>query len=439
MQRDNITNVSVSENEYSETDGDLMLNQLIYEMPKALSLRTSKTHVSQYPQQSTYTVSRDTVMVWTWNTGNSYIDCANSYLKFRLKATGTAAVTPPTFGTSGSGALNLINSCRIRSKSGVELSRTENLNMYNTFRIASEKSQQWINTIGSAFYVNATTSPFNSANTLFTDVTIPLSEISSFFRPLKSGQLLPAQLASGLNIELSLESVSKSFKDPSAFFGAGSSLLLTDIHMSLSTVNLSDETSKILNLESSQSGLEFVYPRVFSYQNIFPAGSTNINIQLQKSVSQAVRVSTILSNNANATNGLVDSFVSESWKVKNWQYRLGSSYFPNQPVIESTTSSLPGVQSYMLGLASYDKMTSPFSESSVTLQKFGTSNGSISTSLERDSSLAISGQSINNSRVLEALIERDASADTTDKLQVDCFLTYIAVAKAYIDNVSVSI
>lgn len=438
MQRDNITNVTVSENDYSETDGDLMLNSLIYELPKSLSLRTSKTNICMFPQQQSYTVSRDTVMVWNWNTGNSYIDCTNSYLKFRMKAISVAAVAPPTFGVSGAGALNLINSCRIRSKSGVELSRTENLNMYNTFRIA-QKSTQWINTIGSSFYVNSTTSPFNTANTLFTDVTIPLSEISSFFRPLKIGQLLPPQLASSLNIELSLESVVKSFKDPSVFFGASSSLQLTDICMSLSSVTLSDETAKILNLESSQSGLEWSYPRVFSFQNIFPAGSTSINVQLQKSVSQATHVSTILSNNTNASNGLVDSFVSEGFKVKNWQYRLGSAYYPNQPIIENTVSALPGVQSYIMTMASYDKMRSHFNESSITLQKFGTVNGSLCASLERDTSLAISGVPINASRILEALIERDATGDTTDKLQVDCFLEYVSVAKAYIDNVSVSI
>lgn len=438
MQRDNIVTTNVSENEHGTSeDGDIQINNLVYEMPKSLSVRTSRTNVNQYPQQSTYTVSRDTVIVFNLNTGNSFVDAQGSYLKFRMKASGVDVTkNPPTFGVGS--ALNLINNTRIRTRSGVEVSRTENANVYNHYRLNYTKTTNWISTVGSSFYMNTTVSPFNQANTLFTDICIPLTEIDSFFRNTKNGQLIPAQLCSGLNIEISLEGLTKAFKDPALWFLPNSSLILDNVVLSLSSVNMSDETSKLLNLEAAETGLEYVYPRVYSFQSIYPSGSGVVNLQIQKAVSQAIFINVCLSDNANSTNGLVDSFVSENYKYKSYQFRLGSSYYPNQPVTDPLSSTINGSQGYLLSLSAYDKLRLPFSESSITSAKYATNYSSISTCLERDSSLQISGLPINNSRLLEILIDRDTTGDV-NKLECNAFLEYISVARAYIDNVSVAI
>ena len=161
--------------------------------------------------------------------------------------------------------------------------------------------------------MNTSVSPFNQANSLFTDICIPLTEIDSFFRNTKN-QLIPPQLCSGLNIELSLESITKSFKDFAVWFLPNSTLVLDNIVLSLSTINTSDEVSKLINLEAAESGLEYVYPRVYSFQSIYPSGSAVVNLQIQKAVSQSVFINICLSDNANSTNGLVDSFVSENYK-----------------------------------------------------------------------------------------------------------------------------
>ena len=238
MPREVQQSVDVSDTQYDEQDSDLLINNLIYEMPKALSLATGRTHVRQYPQRYTYNLDRNTTMVFDWNTGNSYIDAKNSYLTFKLRAIGpnTAIATMPSFGDGS--ALNMFREVRIRSRSGVELSRLENCNLYNKNRMDYNYTAAWHSTIGRSFFYDVNFSAFNQANTKNSVVTIPICEIDSFFRPLK-GQLIPAQLASGLRIELSMESIQKTFQDTLGYL-TPATVELYDIAMVLYTVNLSD-------------------------------------------------------------------------------------------------------------------------------------------------------------------------------------------------------
>ena len=438
MSREIQQSVNVSDVKYDEQDSDLLINNLIYEMPKALSLATGRTHVKQYPQRNTYNMDRNTTIVFDWNTGNSYIDAKNSYLTFKLRAINpdTVIAVMPSFGDGS--ALNMFREVRIRSRSGVELSRLENCNLYNKNRMDYNYTEAWHNTIGRSFFYDVNFSPFNQANTKNSVVTIPICEIDSFFRPLK-GQLIPAQLASGLRIELSMESIQKTFQDVLLYL-APATVELYDIAMVLDTVNLSDETAKLLNLESSQSGLEYCYPRVYNFSNVYPAGTQNFSMQITKSVSQAVHVHACIQKSDNVNNTIFDSFDSETWKVTSYQWRLGSQYYPHQALIMPTGSGeSDSYEAYMLTMSSFDKMNTVFKESRIDPQQFYLEKGIISTSLERNQSLQISGSPINNSRILELLVERDGSNDGTNKVEVNSFLEYISVAKTYIDNVAVAI
>lgn len=439
MYREAQQSVETSDTAYNDAEGDLFINQLIYAMPKALSVRTQKTHLMMYPQRQTYEVSPSNTIIFTWNTGNSYIDLDNSFLKFRMVAKGVSVVTPPTFGVYGSG-LNLFNQVRLKTKSGVEVARDEQCNLFNNYRLQYTKSSNWIDTLGATFYLNSPTSPFNSANTLQTEICIPLTELCTFFRPLKSGQLLPPQLASGCQVELQLEKLAKCFKDTASFFGVGATLELADISMMLSAVSLSDEISKVVNLESSQSGLEWTYERYHSYNSILPAGTSSVNAQISKAVSQSNHVMSIISNNTTINLATADSFISEAWKCKAWQYRLGSAYYPQQTLQDNLTSAVKGASSYLLAMNSFDKMkANSQKDTSVTLSEFAGNLGIQAVSLQRDESLMVSGQPINNSRMLELILERDGTADGTDKVEVNIFMSYISVCKAFIDNASVAI
>ena len=438
MYRENQQSVEVSDTKYDESDGSLLINNLIYEMPKSLSLAVNRTNSLQYPQRSTYAVSRNTTVVFDWNTGNAFIDPANSFLKFKMVASGVAAVAPPTFG-SGS-ALNLLHEIRIRSRSGTELDRVENFNLYKKFVNDYTRTQQWKNTVGASFFLDSATPIFNNGNTLRTEVCIPLTEVATFFCPIKK-QLIPPQSASGLRIELSLESIAKTFVDAAAYFANGSSLTLEDIHMSLDTVNMSDETSKLLNLESSQSGLEYTYPRVYNYSNTYDAGTSNFTLQVSKAVSQAEHAMAIIQNDVSINSATVDSFLAESFRTRSYQWRLGAQYYPHIPVQSDVSAgvTIKGMEPYLLALASFDKMKMPFSETSMTPADFSNDSGVISTSLSRNMSLAVAGLPVNNSRLLELIVERDGASDAGAKRTVSCYLQYLSVARAYIDNIAVAI
>jgi hypothetical protein len=438
MIREPMQNVDVSDTKYNESDGDLLINNLIYEMPKSLSLATGRTHVSQFPQRNTYTVDRNSTMVFQWNTGNAYIDSGNSYLRFKMKAIGPAFATAPTFGTGS--ALNLFHEIRIRSRSGVELDRLENCNLYNQYRLKYTKTTNWLATVGQSFYYNSATPIFSATNTYISDICIPLCELATFFCPLKKGQLIPPQICSGLQVELSLESIARAFVDGQTFFQAGSSLELFDIAMVLDTVSLSDETSKLLNLESSQSGLEYTYNRIYNYSATYAAGTANFTMQVSKAVSQATHAFMVTQNSSVTQNALFDSFQSETFAYKSWQFRLGSQYYPNQ-MVNNQTTILPirGLESYLLTLASFEKMKTPFQETAVTPSNYTGVSAVIGVNLSRNESLMVAGLPINNSRILEILVDRDGATDGADKRDVNCFLTYISVAKAFIDNMSVAI
>lgn len=439
MSREVQQSVNVSDTDYDNVDSDLLVNQLIYEVPKSLSLAIEKTIVSFYPLRSTYSVGRNSTMSFTINSGNYYIDPYDSTLDFKMVASGNQAVVGPTFGSNGANAL--IHESRFKTRSGTDCTRLEHYNVYTKHKIDYEMSQAWIDSIGAGFFFNNSTVLFNAGNTLVTEVSIPLYLVHPLFNPLKKGQLLPPQLMSGGLLELPLEEIERAFFDPNGYFGAGSSLELSDIKISASCVTLSDDTTKMLNLESAESGLEVCYNAVYNYNNTYNAGSTAMNVQISKAVSQASHVFAAIYNTANYSLSTVDSFLVDSFLVTAWQYRIGSQYMPHQSVLSNVGATITnkGTKSYLIALSSFDKLKHSFSETSVTAVDYSTNKSIIAVSLERNSSLALSGTAINNSRILELLLERDGSADGGDTRTIYTFMTYAAIARAYIDNVAVAI
>jgi len=450
-------NTAVSDvKSYDDDESDLLINNLIYSMPRALSLATARSHSKMYPQRSSYTVDRSNTIIFDWNSGNNYINPANSYLKFSLTATTTdakdAATTDYLYFSSGS-AINLFNSTRIRSRSGTELARTENLPMFSQIMLSYGKTEQWKNSVGELFQYNQGNAGsaipverFNSLNSV--TYVIPLEELDMFFKPLKKGQLLPPQLGSGLRIELSLEDVRRAFVVVANTTGV--TVVMDNIEMSLDSVSLADDVQRSLNLESSQSGLEWTYNRAYTVSNTIASGQTSFNVQILKAVAQANMAFARLSNPARQLDLNVDSLAAVPYNFSSTQWRLGSLYFPIQPVKDyvanpSTTYSNSGAENLFMALEMFDKLKNPFQESAITRSDYVgggstavTSNAIIGVSFEKNTDLSISGLSINNSRVLELLVEMQALAVPALR-QLDTFLIYTSVAKAFVDNTAVAI
>jgi len=419
-----------------ERDADLMVNNLMYSQPKALSLATNRTYTKAYLQRSQYKGDRSTTMIADWNSGTSFVNCANSYLVLDVKVTADG-ITSSGFG-SGS-AVNLINEIRIKSRSGVELSRIQNVNTWSLFDSVYNRTAQNLDTVGilEGFSKDRLpgTAKFDTdavGESPSTKFVIPLSCLSTYFRPL-DGQLMPPQLASGLRIELSLEDYRTALTQVS---GAGASVVtgyeITDCYFQLDQVELTDETQRSINMESAKDGLEWSYERVFASTSQLPANQTTTSVQLRKAVSQACYVYSIPISTADKTDITKDSLVAVTYNADTFQYRLGSLYFPFQRI----EGGSDGRESCMIAYQTFDKLRHAFHETSVTPTEFKNKFGIMAASLERDQSLQFSGLAVNNSRTLEL----DATFESVAEGQeIITFLVYCGVARAFIDNTSVAV
>lgn len=413
-------------------DADLLVNNLVYEQPKALSLAVNRTYNNQYFQRSDYTGSKSTTCIIDWNSGTQYINTENSFLTFKLTVTGGDA----NFG-SGS-AMNIFNEIRIKTRSGVEIDRLELANLWSLKDSTYQKPDSYLKTMGTAqgFSANRLTSdPAMLIDGVAKRFCLPLSVLSPFFRPMKK-QLLPPQLASGLKVEMVLEDfrtalVKKSITDLTGY-------TISDIRFVLDAVDLTDDTQRTINMESASEGLEYAYERIYTSVSNLPAGQLSLSAQVQKAVSQACFATAMTIKSDDRVNQNVDSFASTGFPYKSYQFRLGSLYFPHQRVL--LTDVQDASEPYTLAMSTYDKLRHIYAEPSLNLDTYKQTQGVIATSFEKDQNLNMSGLPINNSRVLELNLEylNTIPSQNPTGLDVIVFLQYCSVSRSYIDNTAVA-
>ena len=409
-------------------DADLVINNLVYEQPKALSLAVSRTYSNQYFQRNDYlNASKSTTAVIDLNTGTSYINLLNSYLTFRVNAIGGTA----NFGCGS--AMNVINEVRIRSRSGTELDRVELANLWSLKDSLYSKPDDYLKGFGRAQGFGPTRSGADNAE-IYAGVVaaqrfcLPLSVIAPFFRPLKQN-LLPPQLASGLRIEIVFEDFRTAlFQKTGTVIGYD----ITDIRIVVDAVDMTDDTQRVINMESATEGLEYAYERVFTSVSQVPSLQLNNSIQVRKAVSQSSFATALSIRTADRVDVTLDSFLSPGFPYKAYQFRLGSLYFPHQRV-QTGVNDL--TEAYILACSTYDKVKHPFAPTSVSISDYLNGHSILATSFEKDTTLQLSGLPINNSRVLELNVEYE---QVLSALDVVVFLTYVTVARSYIDNCAVA-
>jgi hypothetical protein len=432
-----------------EAQGDLLVNNLIYKQPKALSLAKTRTHVKQFFQRSDYPSAANKTAVIDWNTGASYIDVGNSYLGFSIVAL-SADQLPWSFGDGS--AMNIISRITIRSRSGTELERLEGANLWSKLDIQYSLPKNFADTMGSAMGMESqttlATSPLNRITyssslsggtpdqTYNINLLIPLKNLCTFFRPLK-GQLLPPQLASGLHVEIVFENTSTAFFKPPALGSPVTDYNVNNIHFLLDTVELSDETQKTLNMESADNGLEWVTPRIYTAITSIPIGQSQVSVQVRKSCSQATMAYSVLQNSSKLTDVTVDSMKSEPiGNTLQFQYRIGSLFYPQQPVVQTLNNFYGVPTSYYEALYAFDKPKHPYNECNVSSRKFVEDSAIFAMTASKNDDLYLSGVPVNNSRVLEFNLTTEAAI--YDR-RLTSMLEYIQVVKCFIDNTSVAI
>ena len=167
-----------------EDNPDMIVNNLVYSQPKALSLRTNRTYKKEFAQRSSYpNAGPGTTIVFDWNSGSDYVDCADSYLYFKLNLDSTNAGSTANFGTGS--AMNCFSETRVRSRSGTELARQEQSNLFaKVFNDYMYGSEYFITNAQAAGYSETrnTTDPY-TVGVPGATFCIPLSYLSGFFRP----------------------------------------------------------------------------------------------------------------------------------------------------------------------------------------------------------------------------------------------------------------
>lgn len=411
---------------------DLAVNNLVYKQPDALSLVKTRTSVKSFFQRDVYGASASgasgETAICDINSGVSFVDCANSYLGFNLTLTTTA----PSWTFGEGSCMNIIQSVVIRTRSGTEVSRLDSANLWSVYDIRYHKSQLWRDTVGSVMGIGDTTHHFQYG-VQTTPFLIPLSELSPFFRPLKQ-QLLPPQLASGLHVEIVFAPQNTAFVATAAV----TKYEVSDIHFMMDSVQMSDETLKTINMESAQNGLEWVCPAVYTSINSLSATTKDVSVQINKSVSQCLGAVAIFQNTAILNDGTVDSFVTNlgAFTVTSFQYqwRIGSLYFPHQTVVENSQVSRP--QAYSQAMLWCDRFKHPSHECSVSMRDYLSTDGVLAFSANKTEELFLSGLPVNNSRNLEFNFSFTGT-DADRRLTV--FMDYITVVRCWSTNTAIAI
>jgi len=424
-----------------EDNPDMIVNNLVYVQPKALSLRTNRTYKKELAQRSNYpSAGPGTTIVFDWNSGSDYVDCADSYLYFKLNLESTNTQSACNFGTGS--AMNCFSETRVRSRSGTELARQEQANLFaKVFNNYMYGTEYFITNAQAAGYSpNQETTDPSSVGVPGATFCIPLSYLSGFFRPCSADMLLPPQLASGLRVELDVEDFRNALFLKGGPNDAITGYTISNPYMHLSCVSMTDDTQRAVNQESASNGLEYTYQQVFASINTLNSGETKLSQQIYKAVSQAEQAVAVPVDTGDLLDILKDSIRPAFIAIKTWQWRLGSLYFPNQAVQLSggLSTAVDMRESYMLTLQAFNRLRhTSINANSVTYQRYLRDAYAVATSFERDASLDLSGMPSNNSRSIELNATLNASQSTPTRFVT--FLMYCSVAKAYIDNTAVAI
>lgn len=418
-----------------------LVNGVGYEYLPETTIAVSRTFKKNFFQKNTYNSSNNEA-ICDFNSGAEFINPRRSYLLMKVKLAASPVAIAANFGRGG--CTNLIKRVVITSRSGVELSRTEEFNLLTakTFRYGcnSEHVEQFGQVMG---YTN-NASELGNTNTQLTPTgkvfLIPLTVLSPFFAG-DGKTLIPPQLAAGLRVQLTFES------DIRALISSATAAAyeIEEIYCMTNVTNMVDSWQKHLSEESARDGLTYSYAEWHTTQTSSPIGTTSANIEVRKAVARAMFAFTVTQTPANAF--LTDNMKSDTYGQKVVEYRLGSLYPTQAPI--STSEEM-----YFHSQSAWDAdVPDPQKTNSVSLNSFKNSTQTIgastgvadgdaitSTSLERNDVsingvLNIGGLPTNNSRVLAVNIVTPSSPAVSITY---LFMKHLRIVKAFLDNCSVS-
>jgi hypothetical protein len=346
-------------------------------------------------------------------------------LSFKVNVAATVGGDVEDEWNFGSGlATNLIKEIRVLSKNGCEVDRTQNANV-----LAKILKDYTYDSDGRRMLSNAGYDIECSAGISY-KMVIPLSLLSGFFRPVVKGMKIPAGLCSGLRIEFIMETARRSL----TYTGAGNSVRysIADPEMLFMCMDLNDPTQAALMKNSAETGLEYTFPSYFSTP--LTTTANKINEQVKKAVAQCTRAFATVFHTATVEDEKKDGFGSirhSDYAFKNFQFRVGSEYYPKKTVDDS-------VESYYITAACFNKNTDQqeFPNGLRLVDYINEGSFVMGVPIETDSRLNLSGIPLNNSNVLELRAEIESGGEQLDYV---IFMEHITVARTFINKTDIKI
>jgi hypothetical protein len=367
-------------------------------------------------------------MTCQWNTGTDFVDLKNSALVLKIKVFYSAGEVELASGFGQGSGVNLLRNISIYHRSGTCYTNSQKINMWRKIQDRYTESPMWFETIGQLMgYNNGVTFDGNQPEGTEATVVIPLTHLHPFFNP-EGGVMLPANMASGLRVEIDLE------KPNTAFVAAVTTPPITsysiqDCYFQTMNVTLMDSAQASLNTVAQKSSLEYIYKDVFTSLNSHPSNNSQVNIDINKSVAFADVALAVIQDQNSLTNAFTDSFDTDYYPSK-WDYTLGSNHYPNVKIDSRELA-------YQTALITYDKFKHPQKESSVTPERFLQADAIYAVSLERDTSLALSQAPVNASRSLRFELTFDDAPNESQLVTV--YMTYLTSARSTLLNSKVDI
>jgi len=416
-------------------------------MEPQLGICSARTHTIGFPQQSVYTNGE--TITWDSQTGSFYVDPVGCYLKFSVVPVYASSESKKAVGFGSGSACNLFSRIVVRTRSGKELTRVENLNLLAKFKQIYTHPTTWINTIGRAqgFSDPTIVTPTQSCDTVpegGKTFIIPLCAIIPFFNTVSAKMLMP-QIMEGLRIEISLESPSLAFcavdqTDAAPSVVASYNIIRPEIHWDCYT--LADQFARRLAEIAATKGLNLLHREYF--HTSVSSNNTDFNFDIKKAASKALSAHVICRDQSNLSGAAVprvDGFGSSKYDYTYVQSQIGSLYNPNQPLITGVdvNSNMEGYYFALYGANSYsyDNISCITPENftgqgyAIDADRTDYNNTMLNFNLNKSNiENNITGTVVNNSRALLINLKRTQSTD----VRIDAYLCHVRAVKVFTSN-----
>ena len=359
--------------------------------------------------------------------------------------------------------MNFISRIVITTRSGVELSRTENFNILAAKLTRYFCPPDYLAENGQAFgYVQSggvLPAGIGDATAVYPlgpkTFTIPLWMLSGFFQG-DGKSLIPPQLAAGLRVQLTFAPFAQAVASVSA--GPPTTYVISDVSFLINSTSLVDSWQKSINEESAFPGLTYSYTEWHNTQASTPTGETSVQIEVRKACARALYAFVV--SKQGADSAAVDNMASMRYRVSSFEWRLGSMYPTQQPIsnvpeayyiAQSTTDGgmVDCSRPNAVSMSEFTNGAGGFGITDATLNALG--DGIVAVSLERsdiaiNGVLNISGLTTNNARVLNVNFTLDLVSPVLPApfpapalpIQHNLYMAHLRIVKAFLDNAVIS-